>query len=261
MVTLYGISLQYYIPMRSECSDRSEMVSQVLFGETFTILEKKAKFSFVRLDFDGYEGWVDTRSIHLLNEREYRDYHSIDPVILHTNMTIGSSDSMKPGIKVGAGSTLVISEGVIQPGLKDFLAPEPGEFNKISDKQAALMSYCRHFISVPYLWGGRSDMGIDCSGLVQNLYKQAGIAIPRDASQQVLKGETVNFLSESAPGDIAFFDNEEGIISHVGMLLSTNSILHASGKVRIDSFDHQGIYSEKEREYTHKLRVIKRFFS
>ncbi len=254
----YGICLQYFIPMRREDSDRAEMVSQVLFGESFSIVAIKNKFSFIKLDFDGYEGWVDSRSIHHLENKKYQEYTQLPKLILHQNISIIPDSPDVPILKAGAGSTLAISESVLQPNLHEYSVPENITSKKIEDSRTALMLYCRHFLSIPYLWGGRSDMGIDCSGLVQNLYKQIGISLPRDASQQVQKGMTINFNSEAQQGDLAFFDNEEGTISHVGMLLSSNRIIHASGQVKIDPFDHQGIFSEKENQYSHKLRVIKR---
>jgi len=108
------------------------------------------------------------------------------------------------------------------------------------------------------MWGGRSPFGIDCSGLVQMVYKLSGIKLPRDANQQSTKGIPVNFLSEAVPGDLAFFDNEEGNIVHTGIILSNNRIIHSSGRVRVDSLDHEGIYNENLKQYTHKLRIIKR---
>jgi cell wall-associated NlpC family hydrolase len=113
------------------------------------------------------------------------------------------------------------------------------------------------YLHAPYLWGGRSPFGIDCSGFVQVVYKFSGIQLPRDAWQQAEKGDLLSFIEESAPGDLAFFDNDEGTIIHVGILLENNRIIHASGKVRIDVIDHQGIYNRDLRAYTHNLRLIK----
>ncbi|NTW32657.1 MAG: C40 family peptidase, partial [Bacteroidetes bacterium] len=114
------------------------------------------------------------------------------------------------------------------------------------------------YLDAPYLWGGRSPFGIDCSGFVQMVYKLIGIRLPRDASQQASQGTTINFLSEAVPGDIAFFDNEDGIIVHTGIIINNGQIIHASGRVRIDNLDHEGIFQVKTKKYTHKLRLIKR---
>ena len=115
-------------------------------------------------------------------------------------------------------------------------------------------------LNSPYQWGGRSPFGIDCSGFVQLIYKLNGIFLPRDASQQALMGQALSFIEEAEDGDLAFFDNAEGQITHVGIILSNNRIIHASGKVRIDKLDHQGIFNLEKRDYTHRLRLISKIF-
>jgi len=114
------------------------------------------------------------------------------------------------------------------------------------------------FLNVPYVWGGRNFYGMDCSGFIQVVFAIKGIDLPRDASQQVNLGHIVSFVEEARAGDIAFFDDEEGNIVHVGMCLGRGEIIHASGRVRMDKFDHQGIFDGEKRRYSHKLRVIKR---
>jgi len=130
--------------------------------------------------------------------------------------------------------------------------PEEGDVRK------QLLELAMVFRNAPYLWGGRSPFGIDCSGLTQVLYKMVGLNIKRDAYQQAEQGQTLSFVEESDVGDLAFFDNDEGQIIHVGMLLGGNSILHASGKVRVDKLDHQGIFNVDTGRYSHKLRLIRR---
>jgi hypothetical protein len=245
--------------MRKEASEKAEMVSQVLFGESFKILEVNTtgNFSYIKLDFDNYEGWIDSKTIVYLNEEEFHHYSSLNAIYPKRSLTLVTDNPKHQPLRVSAGSSLVIEKGVLQPGL--FMYPVPAVISTgiPDDKRSELEDLCLHFISVPYIWGGRSDAGVDCSGLVQNLYKQIGIVLPRDAPQQASVGKTLNFLNESKPGDLAFFDNHEGEISHVGMILKGNRIIHASGVVKIDWIDHQGIYSEKFNKYTHSLRIIK----
>jgi cell wall-associated NlpC family hydrolase len=121
-----------------------------------------------------------------------------------------------------------------------------------------LVHFSKKFLGAPYLWGGRSPFGIDCSGLVQILFKIKGIALKRDAWQQAEAGKQVSFIEESVPGDLVFFDNDEGKIIHVGMIYQSGHIIHASGEVRIDKIDNYGIYNQETGKYTHKTRIIKR---
>ena len=113
------------------------------------------------------------------------------------------------------------------------------------------------FLNAPYLWGGRTPFGIDCSGFTQIVYRLQGINIPRDAHQQAEVGNTLSFIEESQEGDLAFFDDSEGEITHVGIIMNNNNIIHASGKVRIDKLDQQGIFNIEKKIHTHKLRIIK----
>ena len=134
-------------------------------------------------------------------------------------------------------------EGKITEGLKD---------------KSQLLKTAFSYLNAPYLWGGKTPFGIDCSGFTQMVYKLNGYRILRDASQQATQGEALSFIEESEPGDLAFFDNSEGHITHVGIIMPNNYIIHAHGKVRIDRLDHSGIYNEEKRQHTHKLRVIKK---
>jgi cell wall-associated NlpC family hydrolase len=114
------------------------------------------------------------------------------------------------------------------------------------------------FLNSAYLWGGRSIFGVDCSGFCQTVFRFIGIPLLRDAYQQASQGEAIGFLEETKLGDLAFFDNEEGRITHVGMLLDQDTIIHASGRVRMDTIDHLGIVNVDTGLHTHKLRIIKR---
>jgi hypothetical protein len=129
---------------------------------------------------------------------------------------------------------------------------------KLPSRRAEIEDTALAFLNTPYLWGGRSFFGIDCSGLVQVVFKVAGISLPRNATQQIENGTRVQFVEEAAIGDLAFFDNDNGEVTHVGICLHKGRILHASGSVRIDTLDHQGIYNHEKRCYTHHLKVIKR---
>jgi len=249
----YGISNLSIIPMRGEPADKSEMVNQVLFGEHFKVLESRKKWSRIRLAHDSYEGWICNKQWIEISKEDYtqldKDISTITTDILdiitkehHQPIAIGS---ILPSYK--SGHALINNEMYKFDGFTT-----PGFVNKEKLIENALI-----YLNAPYLWGGRSPLGIDCSGLTQMVYRLQGIDLPRDAYQQAKVGTTLSFIEESEAGDLAFFDNHEGIVIHVGIILEDNYIIHASGKVRIDRIDQQGIFNTEIGNHTHKLRLIK----
>lgn len=252
----YGISILSIVPMRLEGSDQSEMVSQILFGEHFKVLETRSKWSKIRLSHDKYEGWICNKQWHEVDKNYYTEIDNHIPTISCDLLDIVESDT---ATTIAIGSTLPLySNGKFIIGDKEFShngLTTNGSKNKENIVHNAMM-----FLNAPYLWGGRSPLGIDCSGFTQIAYKLQGIEIPRDAYQQAEIGASLSFVEESEPGDLAFFDNNEGKITHVGIILEDNFIIHASGKVRIDRIDQQGIFNAEEKKHTHKLRLIKSVF-
>lgn len=253
----YGLCNLSIIPLRLEPSDASEMVNQVLFGESFKVIEQRKKWSKIRLSHDKYEGWLDNKQIQLIDEEFYLDLKEENTPICAELIEIISHPRTGAFFPVLMGSYLpFIKEGKVKMGLENYEFQGP-LINSRSDR-ARLIEYAYQYINAPYLWGGRTPLGIDCSGFTQMVYRLSGFSIPRDASQQALLGETLSFIEESEPGDLAFFDNEEGKIVHVGIILSDNYIIHASGKVRLDRLDQTGIFNSEANGHTHKLRVIKK---
>jgi len=256
----YGISGLSIIPLRKEPSERSEMTSQILFGEQFEVHEQFVGWSRVKLDYDGYEGWVDHKMITPLSERSY---HKIiqAPSAVATDIFNIIRVNDEQTMMIVAGSTLPCW----RPYKKEFsidkeVYPMTGKFmyNQPESTREFIIQQALLYFNVPYLWGGRSPLGIDCSGLTQIIYKQAGVFLPRDAGQQVHLGVAFSFVEEALPGDLAFFDDEEGNIIHVGIIWEKGKIIHASGKVRIDNVDQFGIFNVDTKRYTHKMRVMKR---
>jgi gamma-D-glutamyl-L-lysine dipeptidyl-peptidase len=245
------------------------MVTQVLFGELYRISGKEDQWLRVRLTYDNYEGWIDQKQSFLLEETEFlRLIHADAPASLDLVQLL-SNETRRTITPIPLGSSLPgISEQRFTIAGQDFsfdglisdatlleTAQTPQDRQKAKQ---TLVDDAMLYLHAPYLWGGRTPFGIDCSGLTQMVYKLKKIKLLRDAAQQATHGEPLNFISEAEPGDLAFFDDAEGNIVHVGMMLDKSRIIHASGRVRIDIIDHEGIYSEEEKQYTHKLRVIKR---
>jgi hypothetical protein len=246
----YGICNLSIVPLRFEPQDTSEMVSQVLYGEHFKVLEQRKKWSKIRLAFDKYEGWVDNKQYIEITEEEYKNYDNQSAPNLVADMVefVSCEDNQLMPIPLGASLAAL-----------DFFKHQYDGM-RIAEIQAKenIIDTAFLFLNAPYLWGGRTNFGIDCSGFSQMVYKLNGYKLLRDASQQATQGDPLSFIEESEPGDLAFFDNEEGTITHVGIMMKDNYIIHAHGKVRVDRIDHTGIYNTEKRSHTHKLRVIKR---
>lgn len=244
------------VPLRAEPSDRSEMVTQVLFGEHFSILEQTEKWSKIQLAFDQYQGWIDNKQFQLISEEDFL-FLEQSPVQLTVNKLDFLYTCNQEVMSIPLGSTLTClqkpSINIEQYIYQNLLIS--GKKNKKDLIKTAFL-----YLNTPYLWGGKTPFGIDCSGFTQMVYKINGYCIPRDASQQAATGEALSFIEESEPGDLAFFDNTEGNIVHVGLIMDDNYIIHAHGKVRIDRLDHLGIYNVNTGKHTHKLRVIKKMF-
>lgn len=251
---MFAICNLAIVPLRIEPSDKSELVSQVLFGEHFKIIEQNKKWSKIELALDQYQGWIDNKQFIQISEEEYQfletskqilngdlieyitnENHYLLPIPLGSNLTFLGNKKINNQNYIFEGNAIT----GIQP--------------KSNILQTAFM-----YLNAPYLWGGKTPFGIDCSGFTQMVYRLNGYKIPRDASQQATIGEALSFIEESEVGDLAFFDNEEGNIIHVGIIMENNYIIHASGKVRVDRLDHLGILNIDSGRHTHKLRVIKK---
>jgi gamma-D-glutamyl-L-lysine dipeptidyl-peptidase len=251
---MFGICNLAMIPLRAETSDKSEIVSQILFGEHFEVLEQHKQWSHIKTQYDQYEGWIDTKQFQIISESNYKKLSS-ETIILNADLieyALAPSNSLIP-IPLGACLTF-LSLPEINTLPFNF---EGTKTSGIKSKKNILNSAFM-YLNAPYLWGGKTPFGIDCSGFTQMVYKLNGYKLQRDASQQARQGESLSFIEESEPGDLAFFDNEEGNIIHVGIIMENNYIIHASGKVRIDRLDHLGIYNAESNKHTHKLRVIKK---
>lgn len=245
----YGICNLSIVPLRIEPSDTCELVSQVLYGELFKVLEQRKSWSRIRLAYDKYEGWIDNKQYVEISEEDYNTIIKEDH-LLSTDLIEYIQDSDDQLYTIPIGSSL--------NGLKLLNHTFDGSSSSEKQEKTNLIKTAFLYLNAPYLWGGKTPFGIDCSGFTQMVYKLNGYHLLRDASQQATQGHALSFIEESEPGDLAFFDNSEGNIIHVGIIMEDNYIIHAHGKVRIDRLDHSGIYNADKRAHTHKLRVIKK---
>ena len=251
-----AICLLSVVPMRKEPSHRSEMVSQVLFGEYVLIGEEKDDFVFVTGDYDGYQGWVQRKQLTIIGEADFfqtKDY----TVNFATTVSIGNTLLQAPyttPVYQKDGLSFQIKGTKIEYLL---LSAQVRSIGQLILNAQTLPAVYQHFINTPYLWGGKSVFGIDCSGFVQQVFKVYGIKLLRDAYLQAEQGMLVNSFEEARLGDLAFFQNEKGRVTHVGLVLDGGRIIHASGKVRIDTIDTEGILTE-EGERTHRMHSLRR---
>lgn len=250
----FGFTKLSIIPVRAENKEQSEMVTQLLFGDIFTVLTEKKNWLEIQIDYDQYTGWIDKTMFFEISEDQFN-------LIKHSQLKLNknlvcylNSNSEEIHLVRGSSFSRIENHQII---IGDKIYKIEGlDTVKGENIRQEIIETAKSYLSTPYLWGGKSPFGIDCSGFSQIVYKINGITIPRDASEQVNLGKSRNFIDEAQEGDLAFFDNEEGRVIHVGIVLKGRKIIHASGEVRIDKLDHQGIYNIDKKIYTHKLRVI-----
>jgi len=238
------------VPVRIHADHCSEQVTQLLYGDHFKITENRKDWRKIRSTYDNVEGWVCKQQITPISKSTYKAIKDIKTPTYASDLIAFVSDGTNQLTPVIIGSTIdntAILEHVF----------EGDTFSGTSEKPS-LVTTALQYLNAPYQWGGKTPFGIDCSGLSQMVYKINGHPLPRDAKDQAAKGDVLSFVEESEPGDLAFFDNNEGIITHVGIIMKNNYIIHAHGKVRIDRIDQTGIFNSELGAYTHKLRVIKK---
>ena len=237
----YGICNLTAIALRKEDRHASEMVSQLLYNETYTVLDKTKEWVLIQTE-DGdfpYQGWIQEKQLCELSEEQFNAMKGKTPYLIN-----------KP---------VVEHNGMLLTMGTPFYEPHPDAVLMPSEFHAELLvDYAKRLLGAPYLWGGRMAMGLDCSGLTKVCARLAGLVLPRDASQQVREGELVYFLQETLPGDLAFFGDEDGHITHVGIVMGNEQIIHCSGQVRIDYLDQTGIFNKERDEHTHRLQAVKR---
>lgn len=221
-------------PVRAEAKDQTEMVSQMLYGETCEILEKEGTFAKVKMDFDGVEGWMNKN--HLSENSENSVKYLVEKPFGVYDLPEGRSL-----LSMGSEVEFAVEKQINLENLRKSIADA-----------------AKTFLNVPFLWGGRSSFGVDAAGLVQLVFKIHDVQLPRFASEQAKTGRVLDFLEESEPGDLAFFENPDGEIIHVGIVLENFEVIHADDKVRIDALDSSGIFNKEKNKHTYKLRFVKR---
>jgi gamma-D-glutamyl-L-lysine dipeptidyl-peptidase len=257
----FGVCRLSVVPVRAEPSDKAEQVTQLLFGDHYHVLEESTnrKWFKIRVFFDQYEGWIDHLQTHQISS-EYFHYLNQAEFKITTDITSTLLFNKVP-LTILLGSIIPISSSELFKMEEQYAFNGDAKNVGLKREFEFIRNIALKYLNTPYLWGGKTPFGIDCSGFVQMAFRIGGYTLPRDAWQQAKQGKPVQSLEESRPGDLAFFTNSEGRIVHVGIVLSENKIIHASGKVRVDGLTLQGIVNSDSKELTHTLSHLRRILT
>lgn len=258
----YGIALTPVIPMRASADEAAEMTNQLLFGDTFRILEERPRWYLVENIFDGDTGWIDWKMATPITEAYLTELAQKPLFVARQPITDLHQKGEKRPLRISMGSVLPgydEQSGTFRVNDQLFTVPRRMAMPVKPSYIRALLRTAELFLNTPYLWGGRNIFGADCSGFVQVVYRMHGIFLPRNARQQILLGEPVASFTDAYPGDLAFFAKPDGKITHVGIVLTPDRILHCSGDVHVDKLTAEGIWSDRLQCYTHSEPILRRF--
>jgi gamma-D-glutamyl-L-lysine dipeptidyl-peptidase len=254
----FGVCRLSVVPVRAESSDKAEQVTQLLFGDHYEVIDtdKEKKWIWIRTNYDQYEGWIDAKQHHVIS-KEYFEYLNHAEFKITTDVT-SSILYNKSRQLILMGSMIPISSSELFKMEEQFAFI--GEAKNLGQKREFefVRTIAVKYLNSPYLWGGKSTFGVDCSGFTQMVFKICGYRLLRDAGQQALQGKAVAAVHESKPGDVAFFKNADGKINHVGILIEKDKIIHSSGRVRVDTFTEEGILNQDTKTYSHQFSHLRR---
>jgi len=249
------------VPVREKPSDKSQMINQLLFGDLAQVKEHNKGWVLMETMHDNYPGWIDEKQLASPSAAFFERIEKEEAVFL-AEKCVDVCDNNGNSLSLVMGNRLpAFEENVFFVGDTGYSLPKNVRLLQGKQKTNVVIETAKRYLGSPYLWGGRSCFGNDCSGFTQIVYRMCGYDLLRDSSQQAEQGRIISFIEEAGMADLAFFENEEGRIMHVGILINNHQIIHSSGQVRIDTIDHEGIFNEDLKKYTHKLRFIRRIIA
>ncbi|MGB0862607.1 MAG: NlpC/P60 family protein [Saprospiraceae bacterium] len=253
----FGICLLSTIPVRCKPAERSEMGSQLLFGETYQVIDEQENWVKIQCTWDKYTGWIRNNQLEEIEKNELEEMQEVLAFALETSQPAVGREFYIP---ILMGSTMPQFDGINfrVKGQRFTYSGQAIQPNNTKPSTQLAVRIARKYLYAPFFWGGRSPFGVDAAGLIQVVYKMMGVKMSRSAAMQAKRGKTIHFVDNAQEGDLAFFENERNKIIHVGMVLAESEIIHAAGRVRVDMLDHYGIFNTETNHYTHKLRLIKR---
>ncbi|MEP2237080.1 MAG: NlpC/P60 family protein [Maribacter sp.] len=246
----YGICQLSVVPVKNNPDEVSQLITQLLFGEHYKVLECRKNWSKIKTIVDKCEGWIMNSQLVFIPEEEFNAIQANKKPKHVTELVSFVEDSNKILTPILIGSCI--------PDTPSLPFNFDGNFNGEINTKENLIKTALLYLNSPELKGGKSPFGIDSAGFSQMVYKINGYHLLRTAQSQSTQGTALSFVEESEAGDLAFFDNAHGEIDHVGIIMENNYVIHVNGKVRIDRLDHTGIFNNDLRTYTHQLRVIKK---
>jgi hypothetical protein len=254
----FGVCRLSLVSVRVEGSDKTELVTQLLFGDHYEVKEVSADKKWLRIciAFDQYLGWIDSKQHHSIT-KDHFDYLNRAELKISIDLTTSILYNKTP-LAILMGSIIPISSAELFKMEEQFAFN--GEAKNVGQKREFefLRITANRYLNAPYLWGGKSPFGIDCSGFTQMVFKICGYSLLRDARQQATQGKAVRNFSDAKPGDLAFFKNGKDAIVHVGIVYANNQLIHASGRVRLDTLQEQGIVHSESGGISHQLSHLRR---
>jgi len=257
---MYALNFGTIVPIRADKSDESEIMTQMLFGDTFQILETYKQWNYIKTTYEAYEGWIDEKVVFNISDDTYHEM-SKQPVYYTADVVSELVFDKSGKFLLPMGSVLPnFNPDNNQVRVGEEIGVFKGKYITGKHDKMTVLNYALTYLNAPYLWGGKTHFGLDCSGLTQMTYKMCGHYLLRNAKDQATQGESIQ-LSEAQAGDLAFFTNDKGKVIHVGFLLGNGQIFHSHGNAHIDPIDEKGIWSKQFQRYSHKLSDVRRIIS